>query len=133
MAAARSVLLSSLLPLALLALPLTAHADGGTVSVVQSQFTDRVEASKPVGDASSLSGAAKATYWLDVSNAGKDSAQITLVWTIDGKEAAKQTLDVGHSSHWRTWGSWSIKNAHAVHVKVLDADGNALKEDDLKI
>jgi hypothetical protein len=69
---------------------------------------------------------------LDVSNA-KDATQITLVWTIDGKEAAKQTLDVGHSPHWRTWGSWSIKNAHKVEVKVTDADGTTLKEDTLTL
>jgi len=121
------------LSLPLLAIPFTAHAEDGNVSVVSAQFTDRVEASKPVGDASALNGAAKATYWLDVANAGKDPVQITVVWTIDGKEAAKQTLDVGHSPHWRTWASWSIKNAHAVNVKVLDADGKALHEDNLTL
>lgn len=118
---------------ALIALPLTAHADGGAVSVVQSQFTDKVESGKPVGDSSALKDAAKATYWLDVANSGKETATITIVWTVDGKESAKQTLDVGHSPHWRTWATASIKNAHAVNVKVLDADGNALKEDNLTL
>src|SRR5262249_50559101 len=120
MASARFALAASL---ALVAAPLfapplvsPAHAEGaqspaeGSVSVVKGQFTDRVEAGKPVGDSSALKDAAKATYWLDVSNLGKDTVQLTLVWTIDGKEAAKQTLEVGHSPHWRTWGSWSIKN-----------------------
>ena len=115
-------------------LPLTAYADGSSaVSVVSAQFTDKVTASKPVGDASSLNGAATATYWLDMSNSAKETATITLVWTVDGKEAAKQTLDIGHSPHWRTWASCPIKNAHAVEVKVTDADGNALKTDTLTL
>lgn len=111
-----------------------ARADGeSAVSVVKGQFTDRVEAGKPVGDSTALKDAGKATYWLDVSNTGKDPVQVTLVWTIDGKEASKQTLEVGHSPHWRTWGSWTIKNAHSVNVKVLDADGKSLHEDSLSL
>jgi hypothetical protein len=57
--------------------------------------------------------------------------QITLLWKLDGVEARKQTLDVGRSPRWRTWGSWPTKKAHAIEVHVLDKDGRELKSDSL--
>ena len=117
--------------LLLSAIPLTAFADDG-VSVVRGQFTNKVEASKPVGDASTIASGQIATYWVEVSNPN-DATQITLVWKLDGVESGKQTLDVGRAPHWRTWGSWPTKKAHAVEVQVLDKDGRELQKETLSL
>jgi hypothetical protein len=117
--------------LVLTALPLTAFADGDeNVSVVRAQFTNKVEASKPTGDGGTIASGQVATYWLEVSNP-KDATQITLVWKLDGAEQGKQTLDIGHAPHWRTWGSWPTKKAHTIEVQVLDKDGHELKTESL--
>lgn len=121
----------ALTTLVMTALPLTALADDG-VSVVRGQFTNKVEASKPVGDAASIASGQIATYWVEVSNP-KEATQITLVWKVDGAEAGKQTLDVGHAPHWRTWGSWPTKKAHALEVQVLDKDGKELQKETLSL
>ena len=106
-----------------------AHAqDDAPISVVSSQFTDKVEAGKPVGDASAIG--ATATYFVVAQNA-KEATQITLVWKLDDKEAVRQTLDVGTSPRWRTWGSCPTKKAHAIEVDVLDANGAVIKTDKL--
>ncbi|WP_394831133.1 hypothetical protein LVJ94_31940 [Pendulispora rubella] len=111
--------------------PAVAHADG-TVSVVSAQFTDRVEGGKPVGDAKAVAGARKVVYWIDAANTG-DPAQLTLVWTVDGKEVQRQSLDVGHSAHWHTWGSRPVAGAKSISVRVLDAAGTSLKEDSVSL
>jgi hypothetical protein len=97
-----------------------------------SQFTDRVEHGNPGGDATALAAAGKAIYWMDVGNEG-DPAQITLVWKHDGVEVARQTLNVGHAPHWRTWGSHPRGTAHVIEVTVLEADGGILKTDSATI
>jgi len=99
-----------------------------TLTVLASQFTDRVEKSNPVGDSSSLSSVPKATYWMDVANPG-DPTQLTLVWKHDGTEVMRQSLDVGKAPHWRTWGSHPRRAAHVIEVLVLDGAGNTLKSD----
>jgi hypothetical protein len=106
--------------------------DGGAISVVNGQFTDKIEAHKPVGDAASIKSGQVATYWVEVSNPG-DAQPITLVWKLDGAEAGKQTLDVGHAPHWRTWGSFPTKKAHSIEVHVLDKDGHELRADTLSL
>jgi hypothetical protein len=121
----------ALTTLVLTALPLTAFADDG-VSVVRGQFTNKVEASQPVGDPTTVAAGQVATYWVEVCNP-KDATQITLVWKLDGAEAGKQTLDIGHAPHWRTWGSWPTKKAHTIEVQVLDKDGKEIQKDTLAI
>src|SRR5689334_21527780 len=86
-------------------------APDGSVAVVESQFTDKVDASKPVGDASSIG--ATATYFVVVGNKGEPT-HVTLVWKLDDKEAGRQILDVGKSPRWRTWGTFPTKKAHTV-------------------
>src|SRR5207302_5534286 len=81
------------LVLAVPAAPALAHADG--VTVVGGQFTDRVERSRPVGDAAALATARTAIYWVEVANPGAPT-QVTLVWKADGREVSRQALDVGH-------------------------------------
>ena len=125
----RFVLLPAI-ALTLAAVP--ALADDAAVSVVRSQFTDHIEDRKPVGDGSALAGQPTATYWVEVSNT-KAPTEVTLVWTIDDKETVRQTLDVGTSPRWRTWGSCSIRKAHNVKVEVLDKDGASLRTDSLKL
>ncbi|WP_394822839.1 DUF2914 domain-containing protein [Pendulispora albinea] len=108
-----------------------AHADEeSTVTIVSGQFADHVEGGKPVGDAKSIAAAHKAVYFVDAANTGAPAA-ITLVWLIDGKEVQRQSLDVGHAAHWRTWGTRRIAGAKSVGVQILDASGKSLKEDTL--
>jgi hypothetical protein len=103
-----------------------------TLTVLASQFTDRVEKSNPVGDSSALASVPKATYWMDVANPG-DATQLTLVWKHDGQEVARQSLDVGKAPHWRTWGSHPRRAAHLIEVLVLDGAGNTIKTDSATI
>jgi hypothetical protein len=119
---------------ALAFVPALAHADGSAVSVVTSQFCDHVDHGKPVGDAKSIADAHKAIYWLDMANTG-DATQVTLVWKIDGKEIQRQSLDVGQSGHWHTWGGRPLLSGATgkVDVEVLDAAGNSLKQDSLAL
>ena len=57
---------------------------------------------------------------------------VTLVWSFDGRQVARQSLDVGRSPHWRTWGFLPRRAAgHTVEVTVLDASGATLHADRL--
>jgi hypothetical protein len=100
------------------------------VSCVSGQFGDHIEQGKVVGDAEGILAAKKAVYWVDIANAGEPT-QVTLVWTLDGREAQRQTLDVGTSPHWHTWAMRPLGNAHKVNVEVLDASGRSLRVDSL--
>jgi hypothetical protein len=123
-------LLAPALFLPLFTLASSAFADdAAAISVVDAKFADHVEAGKPAGDAKSIATAHKAIYWVDAANAG-EAAQLTLVWKIDDKEVQRQSLDVGRSPHWHTWGSRPLPaGAKTVSVQVLDAAGKSLKED----
>jgi hypothetical protein len=106
----------------------TGAARADELSVVRGQFTDKVENRLPVGDASSLGAQKTVTYWLEV-NSPNEATQVTLVWKLDGKEVARQSLDVGRAPHWRTWGMCGTRTAHSIEVEVLDKDGHSLKTD----
>jgi hypothetical protein len=123
---------ASLLALAIAAFaPSVAHADAtGDVEIVKSQFTDKVESSNPVAAADQLTSATRVTYWAAVKNA-KEPTTITLVWKLDGQEAGRQTLDVGTSSSWKTWGTHARGNAKSIEVDVLDKSGTQVKSDTL--
>jgi hypothetical protein len=105
-----------------------AKADDADVAVVKSQFTDKVEQSNPVAGANDLGQASSVTYWVSVRNA-KQPTTITLVWKLDGKESGRQSLDVGTSPSWKTWGSHARLGAKSIEVDVLDASGNTVKTD----
>ena len=98
------------------------------VEVVGSQFGDKIESGRPVGDGKSAS---LVTYFVEVKNPG-DASQVVLVWSHDGKETARQTLDVGRSSKWRTWGMATARGAKTIEVRVLDQGGRELKKDVLE-
>ncbi len=108
----------------------TSIQDSGlpSVSVVRSQFTDKVENRLPSGDASALAQDKLATYWVEVNNPG-EATEVTLVWKLDGKETARQSLDVGRAPRWRTWGMCPTKKAHSIEVEVLDKEGHSIKTD----
>jgi hypothetical protein len=127
-----SLLSFSLAATALALLPSPARADDAAVSVADGKFADHIEGGQPAGDAKGIAAAHKAIYWVDVANSG-DATQVTVVWTVDGKEVQRQSLDVGHSPHWRTWGSRPIGNAKTVAVQVLDSAGKSLKEDSITL
>jgi hypothetical protein len=124
---------ASLLALAIAAFaPSIAHADTttGEVEVVNSQFTDKVESSNPVASQDQLSSATRVTYWVAVKNT-KEPTTITLVWKLDGQEAGRQTLDIGTSPSWKTWGAHARGNAKSIEVDVLDKSGTQVKTETL--
>ena len=103
--------------------------ESGAVAVTAAQFTDKVEASKPVSTAD-LSRDKVVTYWVSVKN-DKAPTHVTLVWKLDGKEVTRQSLDVGLSPAWKTWGSSPVGRAQSIEVDVLDEAGSTLKSDTL--
>ena len=115
-------------PVFITAIP--AHAQDGTagVSVVRSQFADKVENRLPVGDPSTLAQGKLVTYWVEVNNPG-EATDVTLVWKLDGKEVSRQSLEVGRAPHWRTWGMCGSQKAHTIEIEVLDKEGHSLKTD----
>lgn len=114
----------------ILAFSIRAHAATNDVEVVRAQFTDKVEQSNPVAGADQLAQASSVTYWVAVKNA-KEATTITLVWKLDGKEAGRQSLEVGTSPSWKTWGAHARLGAKSIEVDVLDASGGTLKTDTL--
>lgn len=98
-----------------------------SIEVVASQFADDVEGGKPVGDGKSAN---LVTYFVSVNNPGETS-KVVLVWSHDGKETARQSLDVGHAPKWRTWGKAPARGAKSIEVQVLDAAGRELKKEAL--
>jgi hypothetical protein len=112
--------------------PSLAHADGAAVSCVAGQFGDHIDHGKAVGDAKSIADAKKVVYWVDMANTG-EATQVTLVWKIDGKEIQRQSLDIGQSPHWHTWGTRPLAGGSKIEVQVLDASGTSLKEDALSL
>jgi hypothetical protein len=107
-----------------------AFADPGSVACADGKFGDHIEEGRPVGDAASIFLAKKAVYWVDVANQGA-ATQVTLVWSVDGKEVQRQSLDVGQSPHWHTWGIRPLQSATKIDVEVLDAAGTSLKKDSI--
>ncbi len=121
----------SLASLAIVFAATSAHAQQtGDVEVVRSQFTDKVEQSNPVAGSDQLASATRVTYWVSVKNT-KEPTTITLVWKLDGKESGRQTLDVGISPSWKTWGTHARLGAKSIEVDVLDKSGNEIKTDTL--
>lgn len=113
----------------LLSIAAGAHAqDAGEVVVTKSQFAEKVEASKPIGSADASM--RTVTYWVELKNT-KAPTHVVLVWKLDGKETLRQTLDVGLSPGWKTWGSSATRGAKTVEVDVLDETGATLKVDSL--
>ncbi len=123
--------LHSLLSVAVISFSSLAHADGDAqIEVVRSQFTDKVEQSNPVAGSDQLGQATRVTYWVAVKNT-KEPTTITLVWKLDGHEAGRQTLDIGLSPSWKTWGAHATLGAKSIEVDVLDKAGNTVKTDTL--
>ena len=125
-------IIRSLLAVIAVSLPAIAHADGSTLSVVRSQFTDKVEQSNPVAGADALGHASRVTYWVAMKNDAAPTT-VTLVWKLDGHEAGRQSLDVGTSPAWKTWGTHWVGGAKSVEVDVLDATGATVKTDTLAL
>jgi len=99
-----------------------------TVACIDGRFGDHVEKGRAEGDAKSIVSANKAVYSVDVANKGEPT-QVTLVWSVDGKEIQRQSLDVGRAPHCHTWGWRPAGHAKSIEVRVLDADGNELRKD----
>ena len=108
--------------------PAAQETPAPVLSCVSGAFADRVEQGRPMGDAATVFAAKRAVYFLDVANRGEPTA-VTLVWTLDGREVQRQTLDVGRAAHWHTGGLRPLGGAGTVQVEVLDAAGRSLKTD----
>lgn len=115
--------------LATFAVPASADSP---VTVVRAQFTSKIDQHKPADDGAAITTGQVATYWVEVNNPN-DATQVQLVWKLDGTEVSKQTLDVGKSPRWRTWGMCATRKAHTIEVQVLDKDGHELKSDKLEV
>jgi hypothetical protein len=122
-----------------LVVPAVAHAEdapapspSAAVSCVDGRFGDHVEKGRAEGDAKGIVTANKAVYSVDVANTGEPT-QVTLVWSIDGKEVQRQSLDVGHAPHWRTWGWRPAGHAKSIEVRVLDSAGAELRKDSITL
>jgi hypothetical protein len=111
---------------------LSPPAGDAILACLEGKFADHIEHGQPAGDARGIAAAHKAIYWIDLANRGRPT-QVTLVWTVDGKEVQRQTLSVGHAPHWRTWGVRAVGDAREIGVRVLDAAGNPLKEDSVRL
>lgn len=120
--ASLALCLSAMIPLA----SSIAHADGVTVS--RGQFTDAVVRSLPTGDAAAMAHSRQAIYWIETQNTAAPTT-VTMVWSLDGHEVARQTLDVGRA-RWRTWGTFPTRHAHTIRVQVLDAAGATLHSEE---
>jgi hypothetical protein len=124
----RRTMMALLGALTLAAWSATASADP-PVSIVHSQFTDRIERSRPVGDASAIAGAGgRAIYWVEVNNPGQP-VTLTFVWRVDGHEVRRQTMEVGRAPRWRTWVMHRVGSARSVEVQVLGPDGAQIHTD----
>jgi hypothetical protein len=102
------------------------------VTCVDGRFGDHIEKGRAEGDAKAITAANKVMYSVDVANAGEPT-QVTLVWSVDGKEVGRQSLDVGRSPHWHTWGWRPAGHAKAIEVRVLDGAGAELRKDTLAL
>jgi hypothetical protein len=125
------VIPSVLVAAVLVAMPALAQPSGSAVECVDGKFGDHIEDGHVVGDAGSVFAARKAVYWVDVRNPGEPT-EVTLVWTIDGKEIQRQSLEVGRSPHWHTWGMRPFGGGGTVEVEVLDASGASLRKDSIR-
>lgn len=120
---------SGLAVMAALVVAMTASPALGDVRIVRGQFTDLVEAGRPVGDAASLGSARNAVYWVEVNNPSA-AVTLTFVWRIDGREVQRQTLDIGRGPRWRTWVMRRLpSSARTVEIQVLDASGTQIHTD----
>jgi hypothetical protein len=108
-------------------------APGGAVlSCLEGKFADHVARGEPEGDARGIAAGRTAIYWVDIANRGRPT-HVTLVWTIDGREVQRQKLEVGRSTHWRTWGAHKVDGAREIEVQLLDASGRSLKADSVTL
>jgi len=111
---------------ATLAMVISAGVAEAAVTFRRGQFTDRVEAGRPVGDAAAARAARDTTFWMEIANDGAPTT-VTLVWRLAGREVSRQQLDVGRGPRWRTWGSWRARGrTGGLEVQVLDAAGATL-------
>lgn len=115
--------------LALCTMTSVAHAEGP--AFVRGQFAAGVERGQPSGDAAAIAAAPRLIYWVELRNDGP-STPVTLVWRVNGHVVTRQSLDVGRSPHWRTWGFIPRRAVGSnVEVTVLDASGATLHADRL--
>ena len=121
--APRAALCAAALSLA----PSTALAE---LTFVRGQFTDRVERGQPVGDGAAARASGRIMYWFVLNN-GDAPTQVTLVWRVNGSVARRQSIDVGQTTRWRTWGSHRAGRTAQVSVELLDANGRSLHTETL--
>ncbi len=57
--------------------------------------------------------------------------EVTLVWRINGNVARRQSIDIGSTHRWRTWGSHRAGRSAQVSVEILDAGGRSLHTETL--
>ena len=94
--------------------------------VVRGQFTDRVEANHPVGDATALHNARTAVYFIELDNRNGHQIHLTVVWSLDGHEVHRQNVVTTGRA---TWVFQPLHHAHQVSVSVLNEAGQQIHTD----
>lgn len=99
-----------------LALPFFASAKADRVVICSS-----VENREPVGAAVSFPATVEELFCFSELSGAEGTAEITHVWSKDGKEVFRQTLPV-KAAHWRTWSRKKVSPG-TWKVSVLDGSG----------
>jgi len=65
--------------------------------------------------------------WMNARNSGEPS-EVTVIWSLDGRERSRYTAKIGQSPRWRTWSRITLRDRSrgAWTVTVLDQSGETL-------
>ncbi len=108
-----------------------AHTDAfAAIRIVRGQFAERVERGQPIGDGATARASGMVTYFLVVNNPG-EQADITIEWIVNGSSVGRQVLSIGRAPRWRTWASHRVGRTSRVEIKVTDAAGTVIHQDQL--
>lgn len=120
----------SILVIASLLVPAAVCADG--VTFVRGSFAAGAERDAATDEAA-LRAARRIFYVFEMNNPG-DPAPVRVQWTYDGRPLPAQTLEAGHSPHWRLWSIIPRRAVgHTIEVNLLDAAGASLHTERLEL
>ena len=93
-----------------------------------------VENREPTGVAETFPASTEKVYcYLEATNIAKDT-EVSVVWSLGGKEISKTGLSLKAGSRWRTNAIKSVKGLKGDwKVEIKDASGNLVKEAKFKV
>ncbi len=126
----KSSLFASLVVSASLLAPAAVCADG--VTFVRGAFAAGSERDAAT-DEPSLRAARRIFYNFELNNPGAPTT-VNVRWTYDGRALPPQSLDVGHSAHWRLWTIIPRRAVgHTIEVTISDTAGASLHTERLEL